>query len=166
VAVALIYALAVSITSTLVVRRAGRLALPLLRILQPLELLMAPIAAPLISMNALINRLYPPRPEDDPERVTEIDVEQMIDQGEEHGSLTEEHADMLRSVMEFTDTVAREVMVPRTRMVAIEIDTPLSEVARLIVEKGHSRYPVYRERIDQIEGLLYAKDLFRSAVIV
>lgn len=161
VAIALIYALTVSVVSTLVVRRASRFALPLLRLFRPFELLAAPIAAPMISMNALIERLYPPRPEDDPERVTEIDVGQLIDRGEEHGSLSEEHADMLRSVLEFTDTVAREVMVPRTRMVAIDIDTPLSEVVRLIVETGHSRYPVYKGRIDQIEGLLYAKDLFR-----
>merc|ERR1711916_291440 len=46
-------------------------------------------------------------------------------------------------------------------MVALDIETPLSEVMALIVEKGHSRYPVYRERIDQLEGVLYAKDLFR-----
>jgi CBS domain containing-hemolysin-like protein len=122
---------------------------------------MAPIAAPLIAMNTLINRLFPPAPEDNPERVTEVDVGHLIDQGQEGGALSEEHAEMLRSVLEFTDTVAREVMVPRTRMVAIEIDTPLTEVVPRIVETGHSRYPVYKGRIDHIEGLLYAKDIFR-----
>jgi putative hemolysin len=161
VIVALFYLVAVSVTSTIVARRAGRLALPLLRFIRPLELLMAPIAAPLTAMNALINRLFPPAPEDDPERVTDIDVGQLIDQVREDGALTEEHAEMLHSVLEFRDTVAREVMVPRTRMVAIEIETPLSDVVRRIVETGHSRYPVYKDRVDQIEGLLYAKDLFR-----
>jgi CBS domain containing-hemolysin-like protein len=52
-------------------------------------------------------------------------------------------------------------MVPRTSVVAIEINTPLDEVVQLIIAQGHSRYPVYRERIDQVEGTLYAKDLFR-----
>lgn len=161
VAVALLYLVVVNTSSTFVARRAGRLALPLLRFIWPLEMLMAPIAAPLVAMNKLIDRFFPPSPEDDPDIVTETDVGQIIDQGEEHGSLSEEHAEMLRSVLEFTDTVAREVMVPRTRMIAIEIDTPLSEVVARIVETGHSRYPVYKGRIDQIEGLLYAKDLFR-----
>ncbi|MET0385373.1 MAG: hemolysin family protein, partial [Polyangiales bacterium] len=72
-----------------------------------------------------------------------------------------QNAELLRSVIEFGDTVVREVMVPRTSMIAIEINTPLDEVVQLIIAQGHSRYPVYRDRIDQIEGMLYAKDLFR-----
>jgi putative hemolysin len=161
IAVAFVYSVVVGVTTTFVVRRAGRIALPLLRFFRPLELSMAPVASVIIAVNRMVNRFYPPRPEDDPGRVTELDVEHIIDQSEKDGSITEEHADLLRSVLEFTDTVAREVMVPRTRMVAIEIETPLREVVRLIVEKGHSRYPVYRGLIDQIEGVLYAKDLFR-----
>jgi putative hemolysin len=158
---ALTYATTVSVATTFVVRRASRLALPLLRFCRPLELLMLPLAVPMFRITALINRAFPARPEDAPERVTEVDVEQMIDQGEEHGSITEEHAELLRSVLEFTDTVTREVMVPRTAMVAFAIDTPLEQVVRSVIARGHSRYPVYRERIDQIEGILYAKDLFR-----
>jgi CBS domain containing-hemolysin-like protein len=60
------------------------------------------------------------------------------------------------------DTVAREVMVPRTRMVAIDVATPIDEVVKRVVEEGHSRYPLYRERVDRIEGILHAKDLFRA----
>jgi putative hemolysin len=156
-----VYTITVGTITALVVRRASRLALDLLRFFRPFELAMAPFAMPLVWVSSTIKRLYPARPEDSPERVTETDVEQMIDQGEAHGSITEEHADLLRSILEFTDTVVREVMVPRTSMVAIEINTPLEEVYRLIVEKGHSRYPVYRGSIDNIEGVLYAKDLFR-----
>ncbi len=161
VAVALLYALTTAVATTVAVRRAGRLALPLLRLSRPLELAMAPLAMPLVAANAFVSRLYPPRPEDAPEHLTEVDMEQMIEKGEEHGSITEEHADLLRSVLEFKDTVVREVMVPRTQMVAIDVHEPLREVVRLIVEKGHSRYPVYSDRIDRIEGVLYAKDLFR-----
>jgi len=158
---ALLYATCISIATTFVVRRAGRWGLPLLRFSRPLEFLMVPLAAPLLQITGAINRAFPARPEDAPERVTEVDVEQMIDQGEEHGSITEEHAELLRSVLEFTDTVTREVMVPRTAMVAFAIDTPLEQVVRSVIARGHSRYPVYRDRIDHIEGILYAKDLFR-----
>lgn len=161
VAMVLVYSVVVGTVTAFVAQRASRIALQLLRFSLPLELFMAPFAMPLVLMSALIKRMYPARPEDDPERVTEVDVEQLIEQGEEHGSIPVEHADLLRSVLEFADTVVREVMVPRTSMVAIDIDTPLSDVTRLVVEKGHSRYPVYRGTIDQIEGILYAKDLFR-----
>jgi putative hemolysin len=155
------YAITAGFFQTLAASRASRVAMPLLRWIRPLELMMAPFAIPLTLVSALTRKLLPARPEDDPKRVTELDVERLIEQGEETGTIPEDHAELLLSLLEFTDTVAREVMVPRTRMVAIDIDTPLEEVSRLIIEKGHSRYPVYRERIDQIEGILYAKDLFR-----
>lgn len=158
---ALSYAALAATGTTLCTRRAGRLALPLLRYAQPLLWLVLPFAWPMYVTTRLIDKLFPPRPDDDPQNVTEIDVEQMIEQGAEHGSIPAQNAELLRSVIEFGDTVVREVMVPRTSMIAIEIDTPLDEVVQLIIAQGHSRYPVYRERIDQIEGTLYAKDLFR-----
>jgi CBS domain containing-hemolysin-like protein len=158
---ALLYALAVAVTSHFAARRASRLALPLLRWVQPLELLMAPLAAPLVWAGNFLDRRYPPRPEDSPERVTEVEVERIIDQGEELGSIKEERAELLRSVIEFRKTVAREIMVPRTSMVAIDADMALPEVVGLMVREGHSRYPVYRDNIDHPIGILYAKDLFK-----
>ena len=69
---------------------------------------------------------------------------------------------MLRAVLDFQGMSSREIMVPRTQMVAIEISTPIERVLDLIIESGHSRYPVYRDRADQVLGVLYAKDLFRA----
>jgi CBS domain containing-hemolysin-like protein len=155
------YAALAAVLTTLSARRASRLALPLLRYAQPLMWLMVPLALPMRFSNRLIDKLFPARPDEDPQHVTEIEVEQMIEQGAENGSIPAQNAELLRSVIEFGDTVVREVMVPRTSMIAIEINTPLDEVVQLIIAQGHSRYPVYRERIDQIEGTLYAKDLFR-----
>ena len=68
---------------------------------------------------------------------------------------------MLRSVLEFRNTVAREIMVPRTQVVAFEVETSIADVLEHVIESGHSRYPVYRGQIDQVEGILYAKDLFQ-----
>jgi putative hemolysin len=157
----LAYAALAAVLTTLSTRRASRLALPILRYAQPLLWLVVPLAWPMRFSNRLIDKLFPARPDEDPQHVTEIEVEQMIEQGAEHGSIPAQNAELLRSVIEFGDTVVREVMVPRTSMIAIEITTPLDEVVQLIIAQGHSRYPVYRERIDQIEGTLYAKDLFR-----
>jgi CBS domain containing-hemolysin-like protein len=158
---ALFYAVAVGTLSTFATRRAGRIALPLLRWSRPLELAIAPAAAPLLWASDLIDKVLPPRPEDDPGRVTEVVVEQLIERGEEQGGIAQEHAELLLSVLEFRETVAREIMIPRTSMVAVEIDTPLPELMKRIVEEGHSRYPVYRGSIDHPVGVLYAKDLFR-----
>ncbi len=158
---ALVYAVSVSVTSGIVARRASRLTLPLLRFAEPLLYVFAPLSLPLQIITRLVDKLFPPRDDDNPELVTELEVGHMISQGAEHGSIPAQNAELLRSVIEFGDTVVREIMVPRTSMVAIEIDTPLDEVMQLIIAEGHSRYPVYRDRIDQVEGTLYAKDLFR-----
>ena len=158
---ALAYAAVAGVSSSIVSRRAGRWTLPLLRFTQPFLWLVMPFALPMQWFSRLSDKVFPARPEENPQLVTELEVEQLIEQGAEHGSIPAQNAELLRSVIEFGDTVVREVMVPRTSMVAIEINTPLDEVVQLIIAQGHSRYPVYRERLDQVEGTLYAKDLFR-----
>src|SRR5207249_1213692 len=65
---------------------------------------------------------------------------------------------------EFTDTSVREVMVPRPKMFAIEVDTPIPDVLRIIDENKFSRYPVYRKELNDIRGILYQKDLLSRAV--
>ena len=157
----LAYAACANVGTTVTSRRAARWALPMLRFSRPLRWLVVPFALPMQWTSLVIDKLFPPRPDEGPQHVTEVEVEHMIEQGAEHGSIPAQNAELLRSVIEFGDTVVREVMVPRTSMIAIEISTPLDEVVQLIIAQGHSRYPVYRERIDQIEGTLYAKDLFR-----
>jgi CBS domain containing-hemolysin-like protein len=71
-----------------------------------------------------------------------------------------EPAEMIRKVLDFKDLTAREVMVPRRKIDGIEVSTPLSQVVALTAAGKHSRYPVYRENIDNIVGQLYVKDLF------
>ena len=67
---------------------------------------------------------------------------------------------MIRNVLEFKELTAKEVMVPRRHIAAFVVTTPLHEVIDHVVKDGHSRYPVYRESLDNIVGLLYVKDLF------
>jgi len=68
-------------------------------------------------------------------------------------------SELIQAVFEFRDKVARDVMVPRTEVVAIEIETPVPEILRLLAEEGHSRLPIYRETLDQVVGTLHARDL-------
>ncbi|NLX10413.1 MAG: HlyC/CorC family transporter [Chloroflexi bacterium] len=91
--------------------------------------------------------------------VTEEEIKLMVDAGSEGGAIENEEKEMIYSIFQFGDTLAREVMVPRIDLIALEINTPLRDALRVIVEAGHSRIPVYEESIDHIRGLLYAKDL-------
>lgn len=160
--VALTYSTLAVGLGTLARARASTWTLRMARWIRPIELCAWPVAAPLFALTGFLERrLLPhtPPPEDDDHAVRE--VEHMIEKRSRRGSLSEEFAQLLLSVLDFKDTVAREVMVPRTQMKAFEIRTSIDEVLEVIEREGHSRYPVYRERVDQIEGILYAKDLFR-----
>ncbi len=68
---------------------------------------------------------------------------------------------MIASIFEFGETLVREVMVPRIDVLAVPVDTPMLEALDVILKAGHSRIPVYRETIDNVVGILYAKDLLR-----
>ena len=86
----------------------------------------------------------------------------VVEEGEKEGVVDEEEREMIASVLEFRDTTAGEIMTPRTEMSGIEADASLSEAVEIIIREGHSRYPVYKETIDNISGMLYAKDLLKE----
>jgi CBS domain containing-hemolysin-like protein len=77
----------------------------------------------------------------------------------QEGHLEQEERAMLRSIMRFGETLVREIMVPRIDMVTVEINTPLDAATDLFIQTGFSRLPVYEKKVDNIIGLLYAKDL-------
>lgn len=98
-------------------------------------------------------------PSEDPEKVTEDDIIELIEDVEESGALEESQKDMLNNIFEFDDITAGEIMTPRTDVVAVEVTSPLSEAVELAIEHGYSRLPVFEEDIDHILGILYIKDL-------
>lgn len=163
--VALTYTVLAEIATSLARARATTAAGVLLQIVRPLELLMIPLAAPVAwTAERLANPERVSRPSDPEEtaRMSEIaerEVEYLIEEGQRRGTLQE--ADLLQAAVEFKGTRAAEVMVPRTAVVGIELRTPLARVLAIITADGHSRYPVYDGRIDEVVGLLYVKDLFR-----
>lgn len=98
-------------------------------------------------------------PKDNPDKVTEEDILELMDDAEEMGAIEETQADMVNKVLEFDDITAAEIMTPRIDVSAVEINTPLMEALHIGIEDGYSRIPVYEEDIDHIVGLLYIKDL-------
>jgi CBS domain containing-hemolysin-like protein len=91
--------------------------------------------------------------------ITEEDLRTYVDASEEEGVLREEEKEMIYSIFDLGDTLAREVMVPRIDMVALEANTPVMEALDVILGAGHSRVPIYVDYIDNVVGILYAKDL-------
>ncbi len=80
---------------------------------------------------------------------------------DEESVIEEEEKEMIASIFEFSDKLVREVMVPRIDVVAVPLETSLPQAADVILKAGHSRIPVYQDSIDNIVGVLYAKDLLR-----
>jgi putative hemolysin len=93
--------------------------------------------------------------------VTEDELKTLVDAGEEEGIFEQGEREMIYSVIELGDTLAREIMVPRIDVLALEVGTPLEEAVDELLKSGHSRVPVYAETVDNTLGLLYAKDLLR-----
>jgi CBS domain containing-hemolysin-like protein len=85
----------------------------------------------------------------------------VVSEAEEAGAVNEQDADMIESVIEFRDRQAGQIMTPRTEMVAVPATATLWEVKETIAHVGHSRLPVYGENIDDLKGVLYAKDLLK-----
>ncbi len=91
--------------------------------------------------------------------ITEEDLITLIDAGKDEGVIEEEENEMIRNIFEFGDTMVKEVMIPRVDMACISSDTKLGSILKMINKMGHSRIPVYEDTIDNIVGILYAKDL-------
>ncbi len=135
-----------------------------LRVARPI-ILMARIATPAVAFLSwstnMVLRLFGIRENAVMTRVTEDEIISMVDAGEEEGVIPAFEGQMIRSVFDFGDTVVREVMVPRIDIVAVERDTPLHDALNLFLKLGFSRLPVYEDTVDNIVGILYAKDLLR-----
>jgi len=96
--------------------------------------------------------------------MSESEIRSLVEVGHEHGELEPEERQMIHSIFEFGETAVREIMIPRIDIVVVESDIKLDELKKTIVEKGHSRLPVFSDTIDNIVGLIYAKDLLAIEV--
>jgi CBS domain containing-hemolysin-like protein len=86
----------------------------------------------------------------------------MASVGHEEGTIEEDEKELIHSIFEFGDTIVREVMVPRPDVIAIEHDRTLRDVQALVLAHGTSRIPVYRENLDEVIGVVFAKDVLKA----
>jgi CBS domain containing-hemolysin-like protein len=90
---------------------------------------------------------------------SEEEIEALIEEAEEEGIIEKEEGDLLKSVVEFGDTIVREIMTPRVSMICVPRTADIESLRQLVIQAKHSRIPVYKNRIDNIEGIIIAKDL-------
>jgi len=115
----------------------------------------------LTASNRFVLRLLGQKGADERAFVSEEEVKHMLQEGRVQGVFDQTEQELIHSVFEFTEASVKEVMIPRPRIQAIDVETPVEQVLAYIIETGKSRYPVYRNTLDEVLGILYDKDLFR-----
>jgi putative hemolysin len=130
----------------------------------PVMTVLSQIARPVVafltlSVSAVLRLLG--RKDVDESGVTEEDITYVLREGAASGVVEAGEARFIQRVFQFTDRPVRAVMTPRTEMVTVEVQTPLSEIAKTFIQSKVSRIPVYEDGIDNIIGILHSKDLLR-----
>jgi putative hemolysin len=132
------------------------------KIARPVEIISSFLFPLILFFKIIINALYyffGKKRVKEKKEITEEDLITLINVGKDEGVIEEEEKKMIRNIFEFGDTMVKEVMIPRVDMACIPSEAKLNSILRLIKKMGHSRIPVYKETIDNIIGILYAKDL-------
>lgn len=139
-----------------------RTGLRLYRFITTWAVLLSPPAKLVAAIGNLITARFGGKASFTIENQAEEEIKSLVEDAQESGEIDEGEKEMLHSVFEFTDTVAREVMTPRVDLDAMPTSSDPEQVAKLIEETGHSRIPLYEETDDQIVGVVHAKDLLHS----
>jgi len=133
-----------------------KLIIPVLFILKIFYFLLWPIVKPL---TAIISFLLGKNARINGRVVTAGDIEFMVNQAEEDNSMDSKQIDLLNSILEFPTIKVRDIMRPRNKIQGIKSDATFEEVLEIIRDVAHSRYPVYKEDLDDVSGFLHVKDL-------
>lgn len=124
------------------------------------------ILSPFIKLLSLsttgVLKLLRMKTEDEEEIVTEEEIKAMLKMGAESGTVEDSEREMINSVFSFDDKSARELMVPRREVFAIDIGEPQEEILDAVLGSRHSRIPVYEETVDNIIGILHVRDVIRQ----
>ena len=146
----------------LAMKHAEKIAFSTIGIIRTISIITSPFVKFLTFSTNFISKMFGVG-EKEEETVTEEEIRMMVDVGEEKGTIKAEEKEMINNVFEFNDRIVSEIMVDRTNMFAVDINSSIQEVLdELHEEKTYSRIPVYEEDIDNIKGIIYIKDLLLS----
>jgi len=132
-----------------------------IRILKPMYFVCIPLTKVFVKITQLVMRLFGGDPDEKSPFVTFEEIEYLIELGAREGQFEEGKEKLLMSVVDFPDTIVREIMIPRTDMTSLSLNATMDEVLEVLLECGHSRLPVFGESLDNILGLFYAKDVIQ-----
>ena len=138
-----------------------------LRVAQPISVfarLGHPLVILLTAVSRGITRLLGVKSDSGELSVSDQEIRHLVLEGRLHGSIDPTEHDLIHQALDFSDTIARQVMTPRPDIAGIKLDAKLDDVLRTIREEGYSRYPVFDETMDQIKGILYTKDIIHLLV--
>jgi CBS domain containing-hemolysin-like protein len=144
---------------TFAIKQTDRVALALAPLIVALGRLVGPFATGLVK---LANVLMPGKGLPQGPFITEQELRASAEVASEEGEIEEGEKELIHSIFEFGDTIVREVMVPRPDIAAIEDDKSLRDVQALVLEHGYSRVPVYHEDLEDVVGIIYAKDVLKA----
>jgi putative hemolysin len=144
---------------TFAIQQTDRVALALAPVIAALGRLVGPLAKFLVKF---ANVLMPGKGLPEGPFITEQELRASAEVAQEEGQIEEGEVELIHSIFEFGDTIVREVMVPRPDIVAVEHDTSLRDVQALVLTHGYSRIPVFREDLDNVTGIVYAKDVLKA----
>jgi putative hemolysin len=140
-------------------RTEGKWLVPLLPVCRVLAIIAAPVAGILNFLHSLMDIANAPSEPEEPATPAE-NIEALITAGTEEGLIEEEDRKLIQSVVEFGDTVAREVMTPRPNIVAVDATATLEQLRQLVITEQYSRIPVYEGNIDNVVGFIHVRDMF------
>ena len=141
-------------------KNAEKIAYSTVGVIRAVAVITAPFVKLLTASTNLISKIFGVSAEDE-ETVTEEEIRMMVDVGEEKGTIEEEERELINNVFEFNDKVVSEVMIHRKEIYAVDIKSNVSDILKEVDNFKYSRIPVYEETIDDIKGVLYAKDLLK-----
>lgn len=124
-----------------------------------LSVVSTPVVFLLTKLSDVVVR-FSKKDEDEDPTITEDEFKILVNVGQEEGVFDESESEMINSIFDFDETVVKAIMVPRIDIVAVNIEDNINEALHLIVDGGHSRIPAFEDSIDNIVGVLYAKDIF------
>lgn len=127
--------------------------------------LFSPLTFVIMKLSNGVVRLFGVDPHSHEDQVTEEEIISMVDDAHEKGVIEENEAEMIQNIMEFSETEAQDIMTHRKNINAIEENTTLEKALKFMLENSNSRYPVYREDIDHIVGILHLKDAMRQMAV-
>ncbi len=147
------------LAESLVMRNPETWALRLSLLVAVLEAVLSPVVRLMLKLGGEVtaNHNGPLHP-----LVTEEEIMTLVDAGEEGGSIEQDEKEMIYSIFRLDDTLAREVMIPRVDIQALEESTSIPKATEMLLKSGYSRAPVFRENIDNVIGLIYVKDLLEA----